>query len=329
MRLSIYLLFISIIAFSSCISKKEYEDLKASKKYYEEEAAAADSIRMAYRDLYEKYRQTDAQLKAALEDLEQKVAANASLNQNYLEILEKYNRLLDQNQNILSTSTYEKQNLQEQLAAQQAELDKRARDLALLEYNVNEREARLIALEGSYSNIEGNLAERNRRVIELEALLSTNEQAVTNLRSSVSEALKGFTAADLTVEEKNGRLYVSLSQELLFKSGSDVIDWKGKKALSQLAQALNKNPAIDIIVEGHTDTDGTASSNWDLSVKRATAVVKVLTTAGVDPKRVTASGRASYLPIATNTTAKGKAMNRRTEIILSPKLDQLYQLIDR
>ncbi|MBK7870628.1 MAG: OmpA family protein [Saprospiraceae bacterium] len=152
---------------------------------------------------------------------------------------------------------------------------------------------------------------------------------IQNLRTTVSGALTGFSDTDLTVEEKNGRLYVSLSQELLFRSGSDNVESKGRQALKQLADVLKKNPEIDITVEGHTDDVGNAASNWDLSVMRATSVVKVLTTYGIEPERVTASGRGLYAPIASNATATGKAQNRRTEIILSPKLDQLYQLLDR
>ena len=139
----------------------------------------------------------------------------------------------------------------------------------------------------------------------------------------------GFTDSDLTISEKNGKIYVSLSQNLLFASGSDKIDWKGKKAIIQVAQVLNSNQDILVNVEGHTDSDGNPNSNWDLSVRRATAVVKVLTGQGVDAKRVTASGRAFYDPIAPNNSAANKAKNRRTEIILSPKLDLLYDIINQ
>jgi len=152
---------------------------------------------------------------------------------------------------------------------------------------------------------------------------------VQEIRSNVNQAMSNFRVEDLKVEEKNGKLYLSLSQELLFKSGSDDLDWNGRKALQQLAAALNKNPDVAILVEGHTDTDGSAELNWDLSVKRATTVAKSLIAYGVDPRRVTAAGRGYYAPVAPNTTAAGKAQNRRTEIVLSPQLDQLYQIMNR
>ena len=122
-------------------------------------------------------------------------------------------------------------------------------------------------------------------------------------------------------------MYLSLSQNLLFPSGSDEIDWKGRQALMKLADALKSNPDIDITVEGHTDTDGTAAKNWDLSVLRATTVVKLLSSYGVPSDRLIASGRGFYAPIASNDTPQGKGLNRRTEIILSPQLDELYNLI--
>jgi len=151
---------------------------------------------------------------------------------------------------------------------------------------------------------------------------------LTGLRSKVNQALLGFTDADLSVSERNGKIYVSLSQNLLFATNSDNIDWKGKKAIRSLADVLKQNPDINITVEGHTDPDGSPAKNWDLSVRRATAVVKILTETNVNAERITASGRSFYYPIASNATAAGKAKNRRTEIILSPRLDQLYKIIN-
>ena len=136
-----------------------------------------------------------------------------------------------------------------------------------------------------------------------------------------------FLASDLTVEEKDGKIYVSMSQNLLFASGSNKLDQKGKDALAKLATVLSANPNIEILVEEHTATDGTPEFNWDLSVTRATAVVKELTSHGLEPKRVTAAGRAFYVPVDSNDTDQGKTRNRRTEIILAPKYDQLYKLL--
>ncbi len=325
----LYSLLIVLVYFvTACVTPQAMEEMEERLAYYQDEARDVDSLRLVNQNLHNASLQTDARLKSAIQELERMSVANQSLNQNYSDLLDRYNQLLEQNKNMLSTSTYEKTSLQEQLAAQQAELDQKAQYLASLEYELQQREARLNNIEGNYTDLEGDLAQRNKRIMELEAMLNTQEQRMSSVRQTLANALRGFSAADLTVTEKNGKVYVSLSQNLLFKSGSDQIDFKGKQALGELANVLNQNTDVDITVEGHTDTDGTASRNWDLSVLRATAVVKVLTGSGVDPTRISAAGRAFYAPVADNSSSGGKAQNRRTEIILSPKLDQLYQLIN-
>jgi chemotaxis protein MotB len=142
-----------------------------------------------------------------------------------------------------------------------------------------------------------------------------------------------FKSNELTVTTKNGRVYVSLQESLLFPSGSAVVNPKGKEALGQLAQVLNTNPDINVLIEGHTDSipiRGRFEDNWALSVARATSIVRILTdTYGVDPTRVTAAGRSKYEPVDTNDTPEGRAHNRRTEIILEPKLDELMQLLNQ
>lgn len=314
--------------FNGCVSQQAYQELEEENKYYKMEAEAADSLRNTNRGLYTESRQTEAQLRNTLRELEQMTVANESLNRSYQDLLEKYNRVLDQNRDVLSTTSYEKQNLMEQLAAKEAELDARERQLENMAYDLSEREQRLRTIEQSYAGLEGNLVERNARIQELEAMVNLKEGNMAELRSRISNALRGFSASDLSVTERKGRLYVSLSQELLFPSGSKTIPAKGRQALRQLSEVLRDNPDLDIMVEGHTDTDGSAAANWDLSVLRATAVAKELTNSGVSPERLTAAGRAFYDPIAPNNTTTGKAQNRRTEIILSPDLDELYDLLN-
>jgi chemotaxis protein MotB len=171
-------------------------------------------------------------------------------------------------------------------------------------------------------------------VKELEDIFNKHEQTVTDLKNTIDKALAGFSSSDLTVERKNGKVYVSLSEKLLFASGSTVVDPKGKDALKKLADVLKANGDISIEIEGHTDNVPMKSAsfpkdNWDLSVLRATSIVKILTTEnGLDAKRVIAEGRGEFFPVADNSTTEGKAKNRRTEIILSPNLDALYNLIN-
>ncbi|MEX0967390.1 MAG: OmpA family protein [Bacteroidia bacterium] len=180
---------------------------------------------------------------------------------------------------------------------------------------------------------EQTLADREARMKELQEMISQQRRAASELLNRVQNALTGFNSEELSVENRNGRVYVSLSEKLLFQSGRTNVDPKGKEALEKLGDVLKKNPDIDILVEGHTDTVPIKTpkfeDNWDLSVQRATSITRILEGSGVDPKRITAAGHGQYYPVAPNTTAEGRAKNRRTEIILQPKLDQLYELIQR
>jgi chemotaxis protein MotB len=176
------------------------------------------------------------------------------------------------------------------------------------------------------------LADQQRRLQQLQALMDQQKKATQMIRQKMSEALVGFNSNELTVAIKNGKVYVSLQENLLFPSGSAVVNPKGKEALGKLAAVLNNNPDITVDIEGHTDSipiHGRYQDNWDLSTARAGSIVRVLTIEyKVDPMRVIASGHSSYDPVQTNSTADGRALNRRTEIILSPKLDELFKLLE-
>jgi len=227
---------------------------------------------------------------------------------------QRYDRIIQLNEQLLETSSSEKKELTEQLAQKQEQLYQKEQELRIKEENIN--------------NLQANLTQREQRVQELEAAIAEKEAVLEAVRNKVNQALLGFSDADLSVTEKDGKIYVSLSQNLLFRSGSKTINSQGRNAISKLAEVLKQNPDIQITVEGHTDTDGDADFNWDLSVQRATSVIKELTDSGVDPKRIIASGRGEYFPVAPNTTSDGKAQNRRTEIILTPNLDALYEIIN-
>jgi len=177
------------------------------------------------------------------------------------------------------------------------------------------------------------LAEQQKRLAQLQALLDQQKMKAEELKKKMADALVGFTANELTVTQKNGKVYVSLSEGLLFPSGSAVVNVKGKDALSKLAAVLVLNPDISVNIEGHTDSipiRGKYEDNWALSTARASSIVRILVNDyKVDPRSVVASGHSMYDPIATNSTPEGRAQNRRTEIILSPKLDELYNLINQ
>ena len=177
------------------------------------------------------------------------------------------------------------------------------------------------------------LAEQQKKLAQLQALLDQQKMKAEELKKKMADALVGFTANELTVTQKNGKVYVSLSEGLLFPSGSAVVNVKGKDALSKLAAVLVLNPDISVNIEGHTDSipiRGKYEDNWALSTARASSIVRILVNDyKVDPRSVVASGHSMYDPIATNSTPEGRAQNRRTEIILSPKLDELYNLINQ
>ena len=176
------------------------------------------------------------------------------------------------------------------------------------------------------------LAEREKSLAEMQRIIARQDSITSRLNSILRNALLGFNPDELPVEIKNGKVYVSMSDKLLFKSGSSAVEDKGKNALKLLSEVLDKNPDIDILVEGHTDNvpikTNIYKDNWDLSVARATSIVRILTDDyKIAPTRITASGRGEYFPKAENDTPEGRAKNRRTEIILSPKLDEILKLL--
>lgn len=180
---------------------------------------------------------------------------------------------------------------------------------------------------------EGALFQREKRLTELEQRIAANEKAMNTLKQSLSDALLNFEGKGLTVEQRNGKVYVSMENKLLFDSGSWTVGPQGTKAIAQLAGVLQDNPDIDVLIEGHTDKvpysgKGPLSGNWDLSTKRATSIVTLLLENDqVLPQNLTAAGRGEFLPVGPNTSPQGRAANRRIEVILSPKLSEITQLL--
>ena len=175
---------------------------------------------------------------------------------------------------------------------------------------------------------------REQDVLALENLLKLKDENLNQLKNSVASALLGFTGEGLTVEQRDGKLYVSLENSLLFASGSWTVNDMGKQAINELAKVLAKQTDLQIMVEGHTDDvpyngSGIIKDNWDLSVMRATAIVRVLrNNKGLDAKKITAAGKGPYSPLVENNSPENRAINRRTEIILSPNMDELMNLLD-
>jgi chemotaxis protein MotB len=178
------------------------------------------------------------------------------------------------------------------------------------------------------------IADQAKRLKNLQGIIQAQKDVMTKLKNSISEALVNYKADELTVYIKDGNVYVSLAEKLLFKSGSDVVNPKGKEALKSLAQVIGSAKDITVMIEGHTDNvpikSKTFEDNWDLSTARATSIVRILTIDyGFDAKRITASGKSEFHPVKPNTTDEGRAENRRTEIILTPDLKELFKILEQ
>ena len=306
----------ALLILQACVPQRKFQDVQALNERLLKENAELKaqltsiqsqtgdmSIKVA--DLQERLTKIMADTAKNGLDYRRERALNKELNS-------LYEQVVKQNKELLTNATSASQKLSVDLEDKKRELDK--------------KQAEVNALSAS-------LEERERRVNELEALIAAKDSAMNSLKRKVMDALAGFEANELSVETRaDGNVYVSLSEKLLFKSGSTAVDPKGQDAIKKVAQVLSKNPDIAIRVEGHTDNvplkgSGDMKDNWDLSVLRATNVAKIIENNGVTPTRIIASGRGESMPVADNSTTEGKARNRRTEIILSPDLSKLYEVL--
>lgn len=315
MKLLFRLIILSVLVTSqSCIvTKKKFDDMLAQKVKAEGE-------------LFEKAEQLDKAEKrlAELEAAQAKLAADTAalgdqkrLAQRQLdELTLEYDKLNAYYKNLMTSSGKMNRELVEQrdqLFAIQENLDKTRK------------------LNDSLSI---SLLERERKVKELEGILARKDKAVQDLKKKISDALLGFKESDLTVTVKNGKVYVSLAEQLLFKSGSVEVDDKGESALRQLAVALKDHQDVQVMVEGHTDNvpigkkSQYMQDNWDLSVMRATSITRILVNAGVKKTQILPSGKGEYAPLMPNTSDANRQKNRRTEIIVTPHLDELFKILE-
>lgn len=317
------LLFSGILAIGliACVPARQLEDANAKKDMLDaENRQLKDRVQNLESELGEtKTRNTELE-----QDNQKLIADTTEFGINFRQIRDRYDKLNELNEmlssknvKLLNEAAEENRKLLEELETTRLALQKKEDELDKKESDLN--------------TLSTDLNAKGQRIQEMEELLARQEGALNTLREKVSKALLGFEGKGLTVEQKNGKVYVSMESKLLFPSGSTAIDPEGKKALIELAKAIQDQAELEIIVEGHTDTDQIRSANiprdnWELSVLRATAVVKIMTeNSGIDPTRLSASGRSEYLPI----DPADKAKNRRTEIILSPKLDELFEVIEQ
>ncbi len=304
--------FITTLLWTACVPARQYEEMDARYQAMQAEAQAADArareavtradeLGSQLEELQRRDRRLEQDTATLGTSLRRMQKQYDKINQLNEELLEKYNQLL---------------------AGDRSENRKLLTDLEATRL-------RLLNKEDSLDALATDLADREAKLAELRAELEKKDEAMRSLKDRISAALTGFEGKGITVEQRQGRIHVSMENKLLFPSGSTVVDAQGKQALKDLAKAIEGEADLRIMVEGHTDTDKVLpgspyKDNWDLSVMRATSVVRILQDNGrIDPVRITAAGRGEFLPL----DPAEKARNRRIEIILSPDLTQLYELV--
>jgi chemotaxis protein MotB len=329
--ISVFLII--VLSLVSCVSGKKFGNMQDTSKQFmnERDAFKSDNIglEMQNRELEAKLTNLEKEMGVIKQEITAAQSSRDKALEDFNKVSSKYNELQNAQEDLIRGNVKETQKLLTELQAAQENLQNKENLLRQLEQNLD-------AKKSSLDELTFELEKRNARLAELEKILDGQKKIVQDLKSKVSEALLGFENNGLTVTMKNGKVYVSLDEKLLFKSASWDIDANGRNALKKLAGVLEKNPDIQIMIEGHTDNvpynpgSGQLKDNWDLSVKRATTVVRTLLEGtNIDAKRLTASGRSEYLPVDARSTTDARQKNRRTEIILTPDLTELYRLIDK
>lgn len=316
MKIRIVAILSLSILLNSCVSAKKYKELESRNASLQRENRAmnddlndfSENNKRLTTDL-DKLRAEFESLTAERNDLFQKLEA---LKKNYASLESSYDALEANSSAAIAENSRQNRELLAQL---------------------DEKEVALLQEQNRLEKLEKDLRSRSQRVDELERVIAEKDAKMNALKDAVSNALTNFEGKGLTVEQRNGKVYVSMENKLLFDSGSWAVNAEGRKAVKQLGQVLAENPDIAVLIEGHTDNvpyngSGQLKDNWDLSTKRATSIVQILReNSGIDPQNLTAAGRGEFAPVATNETAQGKAKNRRIEVILTPKLDEITKLL--
>jgi chemotaxis protein MotB len=323
--------YIILLVAVSCVPLSKFDEMKRNSESCTQENA---KLKSEMEKLSVSNTELSSQNSRLSSDRNQLIKDTLALHDKIAELEKQYIKLERENQDLqVAHENQTKGNVREttklmsQLQATQDDLQKKEEQLKKLEYSLGEKKRNLDAL-----TLE--LEKRNVRMKELESVLNRKDSAVNALKSKVSTALLGFEKDGLSVNIRNGKVYVSLEEKLLFQSGKYEVNKSGANALKKLAKVLEQNTDINVLIEGHTDdvpyrSEGALTDNWDLSVKRATAVVRIiLQGSSVDPKRLTVAGRSQYLPLDNSKTAQARQKNRRTEIILTPKLDELFKILE-
>lgn len=313
----ILLTVVALIFITSCVSPKVYKDLEGKYTNLKKENR---NLSNENETLLNAKNKAENSLRQLQRDYDEVVVQRDKLQSDYNAIKSNYDNL---------KASYDA--LEENSSAAIAENSKKNRELLT---RLEVKEQALASENARLETLKKELENRSRRVEELESLIAAKDAAMTALKNAISRALSDFEGKGLIVEQRDGKVYVSMENKLLFGSGSWEVGAEGRRAVQQLGNVLGDNPDIAVLIEGHTDNvpytgSGQVKGNWDLSTKRATAIVQILReNATINPENLTAAGRGEFAPIATNDTAEGKAKNRRIEVILTPKLDDISKLLN-
>lgn len=317
--------------FFSCIPARQYEELKAK---YETCTSERTTLSVSNGKLETELNETKAKLDAMAKEKEILIKDSATMGIALRRMQEQYDKINKLNDELLKKQAELQKGSEAENLKLMTELQKTQVELQKKEDNLKNLERELDAKKTSLDKVSSELEKREQRVKELESLITQKDSAANALKEKVSKALLGFKDKGLTITQKDGKIYVSLEAELLFAKGSTAIDQKGKEAIVALGKVLESQTDISILVEGHTDVDkiipgSNLKDNWDLSVLRSTAVVRLLgENKNIDPKRLTAAGRGEYIPVDPDKTEAAKSKNRRIEVILTPNLDELFKILD-
>jgi len=330
MKNYLILFMISTLAFAACVPQRKYLDMQKTYESALKDKADCSNQLFQARDSLSAYMTENNKMKEDIKNLQADTSlmgsSNRKLNGLYIQINTAYDKLLEKQKELESENKITRNELSTQLLETQKKLNDK-------EVELNNKETSLKKLENELSITQQNLNEREKRVKELSDVLNKKDSAVNMLKNSISNALFGFKDQGISVNIKNGKVYVSVEEKLLFESGKYTVNTNGRNALLELAKALNAQKDVTIMVEGHTDNvpykgSGTIKDNLDLSVLRATEVARILTKdGGVLPTRVIAAGRGDTQPVASNSSPEGRSKNRRTEIILTPELGELFKIL--
>jgi chemotaxis protein MotB len=330
MRSFIYIL-VGLAFLASCVPASEFSQLSNKSNSLQDERddlmAENEYLTVANREMLAKIDQVEAQQQKNIEDSIRIHKRVEDLEKEMVQLERKYNDLEATHESLLRGNARETRRLLNELQTTQE-------DLATKERLLKELEANVAGQRQDVNRLQAELEARNASLLEMERMLNEKDRVLDDLREKVAEALLGFEGQGLSVTRKDGKVYVSMDEKLLFQSGSTVVDPNGVRALKQLAQVLARNPEISVMIEGHTDDvpfrkGSSIKDNWDLSVMRATSIVRILLDgSGIDPTSLTVAGRGEYLPVDAADTPEARRKNRRTEIILSPDLSEVFRILD-